>query len=229
MGMGTPIDLGKFFGIQVRIDPSLFLIALIFLFQGLSRYSNPSLQSVLDELTFIVLFFFCILLHEFGHAVGAALFGIRTLDVTLTFFGGYARLSQQPRSTLAEVVVSFAGPATNLAIAAGLWQWLGHEAQYPSSNSAYILHDLMYANLFLGIFNLLPGYPLDGGHIARALLSAFLPHNTARLIVGYLGMGVGLLCLYLGFIGFLSFGILFGLLFMYWSWMEIQSANSSRF
>lgn len=229
MGMGTPIDLGKFFGVQVRIDPSLLLIALIFLFQGLRHYTEPSLRNILDEVTFIVLFFFCILLHEFGHALGAALFKIRTLDVTLTFFGGYARLSQPPRTTLAEVVVSFSGPAANLLIAAGLWQWLGPEAVYPASNSARILANLMYANLFLGIFNLLPGYPLDGGNIARALLAAFLPNNTARLIVGYLGMGVGLLCLYLGFTGFLSFGIFFGLLFMYWAWMEIQAANSSRF
>jgi Zn-dependent protease len=229
MGMGTPIDLGKFFGVQVRIDPSLFLIALIFLYQGLSHEKEPSLRAVLDELTFIVLFFFCILLHEFGHAAGAALFRIRTLDVTLTFFGGYARLSEPPRTTLAEVVVSFAGPAANLAIAAALWQWLGPDAAYAADNSTRILLNLAYANLFLGIFNLLPGYPLDGGNIARALLAAFLPNNTARLIVGYLGMGVGALCVYLGFTGFLSFGIFFGLLFMYWSWMEIQSANSSRF
>lgn len=229
MGMGTPIDLGKFFGVQVRIDVSMFLIAAIFVFYGLRDIPNPGPRDVLDELTLVILLFFSVFLHEFGHAAGAALFGIRTVDVTLTFFGGYAQLASPPRTTLAEVVVSFAGPATNLAIAAALWWWLGPDAAYPASHSSEILWRLMYANVFLGIFNLLPGYPLDGGNIARALLASFMPNHQARLIVGYLGIGVGILCVILGLQGILTFGLPFGLLFIYWAWMEIQSANSSRF
>jgi len=225
--MGTPIDLGKFFGVQVRVDLTVLLIAALFVYTGLP--SNPDLRDVLDQVTFVILLFVSIFLHEMGHAAGAALFGIRTLDVTLTFFGGYARLDQRPRSAIADIVVSFAGPATNLAISGILYLWLTNGGIGLDRHSRMILWDVQWMNLVLGVLNLLPGYPLDGGHIARAVLATFLPPVTARLIVGYIGVAIGFLFVGLDLTGGISFGLMIGFLLIYVASMEIQAARSSRF
>ncbi|MCE9523523.1 MAG: site-2 protease family protein [Alphaproteobacteria bacterium] len=224
--MGTPVNLGKIFGVNVRIDISLFLVAAIFLLNGLQF---GGLQGMLTEATFVVLLFFCVYLHEMGHAFGASLFRIRTLDVTLTFFGGYARLAGVPRGSLQEIVVAFAGPGANLLIAGVLYLWL----QNPSTmfvGDGFMIWRLMVANLILGVFNLLPGYPLDGGTIARSVLTNFMPRPRARLIVGYGGgvVGFGLVAYALQTRDF-SLTMLLGFYLIYLASLEIQAARSSRF
>jgi Zn-dependent protease len=224
--MGTPINLGKLFGVYLRIDIGIFLLAAIFIVNGLRE---PGLGGVLDEATFVVLLILSIYLHEMGHALGSRLFGIGTLDVTLTFFGGYARLTRPPRTTLEEVVVSFSGPAANLAIAGGLYYWL-NSGTGVSEHTWSILGRLQFANLFLAIFNLLPGYPLDGGKIACAILTKFVRRKRARVITGYIGAGVGLLLVGLGLQGGgFGFNVLIGIMLIMAAWQEIQEANSSRF
>jgi Zn-dependent protease len=226
--MGTPINLGRIFGVYLRIDVTLFILAAIFMLQGLQ---GSGLQGLFDEATFVVLLFFCVFLHELGHAGGAYLFGIRTLDVTLTFFGGYARLASVPRRSIEDIVIAFAGPAMNLAIAGALYLWLYSPSSLSAPDHSWgIVWDLQRANLFLGVFNLLPGYPLDGGTITRAVLTNFMPRNRARLIVGYIGAAIGFVFVALALRGGgLGFGIFFGFLLIYWATMEIQAARSSRF
>ena len=226
MGFGTPISIGRLFGVNVRIDVTLFLFAAFFVLDGL-EYGG--LSGVLRELTFVVLLFLSVFLHEFGHAAGAALFRIRTMDVTLTFFGGYARLATLPRDSLQEAVIAFAGPAMNLLIAGLLYIWLAYPEMMFASDRGLIAR-LMFANLILGIFNLLPGYPLDGGNVTRAILSKFMPRNRARVIVGFLGVGVGFLLVALALQGGgISFTMLLGFLLIYMATMEVQAARSSRF
>jgi Zn-dependent protease len=165
-----------------------------------------------------------------GHATGARLFGIRTLDVTLTFFGGYARLAQQPRRAIEDIVISFAGPATNLLIAGGLYLWLYSEASLAAADHTWIiLARVMQANLVLGLLNLLPGHPLDGGHIARAVLGTFMPLSRARLIVGYIGVAIGFGFIALDLTRGFGFGLMIGLLLVLVATQEIQAARSSRF
>ncbi len=226
--MGTPISLGRVFGVHLRVDITVLLVAAMFVVNGLGA---NGLSGVLDEVTFVILLFLSIYLHEMGHAAGGRLFGISTLDVTLTFFGGYARLGRQPRGTVEEVVVSFAGPAANLAIAGALFWWLDSQQGIGLSNHSWqILWRLADANLALGIFNLLPGYPLDGGHIARAVLTNFMKRNRARVVVGYIGVGIGFLLLALGLqSGGLGFTVFLGILLIISASQEIQAANSSRF
>jgi len=224
--MGTPVNLGKVFGVYLRVDVTLFLFAAFFLLNGLQR---SGLQGLLSEATFVVLLFFCVYLHEMGHAAGAYLFGIRTLDVTLTFFGGYARLAGVPRGSLQEAVIAFAGPAANLLIAALLYMWLQNpDAEF--STDGFLIWRLMMANFILGAFNLLPGYPLDGGTITRAVLTNFMPRPRARLIVGYIGgaVGFGLVALALQTRDF-SLTMLLGFYLIYLASIEIQAARSSRF
>lgn len=220
--MGGSIDLGKVFGVNVRIEVTLFLLAAFLIVDGIGA---RGVSSILDSTTFAVLFIFCIYLHEMGHAFGGWLFGIRTLDVTLTFFGGYARLVGVPRGSFQQVVVSFAGPAANLLIAAFLY-W--YEANV--DGASYLVSRLAFANLFLGVFNLLPGYPLDGGHIAAAILSNFMPLSRARVITGYIGVAIGILLIMLGLQGGgLGFNIMVGFLLILAASQEIQMNRGGRF
>lgn len=226
--MGTPIELGRLFGVQVRVELTVLIVAGIFIVMGVG--DNPTGQDLLNQTTFVILLFVSIFLHEMGHAAGAWLFGIRTIDVTLSFFGGYARLDPPPRRAVEDIVVSFAGPATNLGIAGLLYLWLyngGHTSL--SEQTWIILARVMQANLFLGLLNLLPGHPLDGGHIARAVLGMFLPMTTARLIVGYIGVAVGFLFIGLDLTGGFGYGLMIGLLLVLVATQEIQAARSSRF
>ena len=224
--MGAPINIGRVFGVYLRIDVWVFLMAAFFVMQGLQR---PGLGGALDELTFAILLIVSIYLHEMGHAFGARLFGIGTLDVTLTFFGGYARLTRQPRTTLEEIVVSGAGPSTNLLIWYLLSFWLLPMADL-SGHSEYILYRVAFANMILGFFNLLPGYPLDGGSIATAILARFMKRNRARLITAYIGVGIGFLLIALDLqSGNFSFNAMLGLLLIFTASQEIQSAQNSRF
>jgi Zn-dependent protease len=226
--MGTPINLGRMFGVYVRVDLTVLLVAAIFVVMGVGQ--NPTLQTVLNQMTFVILLFVSIFLHEMGHATGARLFGIRTLDVTLTFFGGYARLAQQPRRAIEDIVISFAGPATNLLIAGGLYLWLYSEASLAAADHTWIiLARVMQANFVLGLLNLLPGHPLDGGHIARAVLGTFMPLSRARLIVGYIGVAIGFVFIGLDLTGGFGYGLMIGLLLVLVATQEIQAARSSRF
>lgn len=224
MGMGTPISLGRIFGVNVRIDISLFLLAAFFMLDGLR---DAGLRGVLTELTFVVLLFFSVFLHEFGHAAGARLYGIGTMDVTLSFFGGYARLSRPPRGAMQDAVIAFAGPLTNLLLAGLLHLWISNPNLVPPGD-VWMIGRLMVANYILGIFNLLPGFPLDGGTIARSILTNFMPRNRARLIVAYIGVGIGFVFVALGLRGD-SYGLFLGFLLIWIASMEVQAARSSRF
>lgn len=220
--MGTPIYLGKVLGVYVRLDVSLLLLAAFIIVNGLAE---NGLTGALNAGTFAVLLFFCIYLHEMGHAFGGWLFGIRTLDVTLTFFGGYARLAREPRTPFQQVVVSFGGPAANLLIAGVLYWYAANTV-----GESYLVSSLAFANLFLGLFNLLPGFPLDGGKIAAAIMSNFMRVSRARVITGYIGVAIGLLLIAWGLQGGgFGFSIIVGFLLILAASQEIQSANGGRF
>lgn len=220
--MGTPISLGIIFGVHVRLDVSLFILAAFIVVDGMGA---RGLSGALDSATFAILLFFCIYLHEMGHAFGGWLFGIRTLDVTLTFFGGYARLAGVPRGSFQQIVVSFAGPAANLLIAGALYWYAAN-----TFNESYLVRSLAYANLFLGLFNLLPGFPLDGGKIAAAILSNFMPMSRARVATGYIGVIIGFGIVVWGLqSGGFGFNAMIGLMLILAASQEIQSAGSGRF
>lgn len=109
------------------------------------------------------LVFASVLLHELGHALAGRLFGIHTRDITLYPFGGVARMEMGQLRPLPEVVVSLAGPAVNVALASLALGLL--------ALGLPLGQDLLLINLGLGLFNLLPAYPMDGGRVLRALLS----------------------------------------------------------
>jgi Zn-dependent protease/predicted transcriptional regulator len=169
---GWAINFCNIKGIPIRIHASfMLLIAWVALESGSSH------SPVLSEILFILGVFFCILLHELGHALTAKRFDIPTKDITLYPFGGIASLSGTP-SPLGELFISSAGPIVNFVLAGILYLLLPqspptiHEAtghlfvEFPKS----IPERLLVANLILGIFNLIPALPMDGGRILRSAL-----------------------------------------------------------
>lgn len=147
-----------------------------------------------------LLLFASVLVHEFGHALAARRFGIRTRAITLFLFGGVAQIAEEPPTPRAEFVVAIAGPLTSLALAAGffiLFHTMG------TSALGIVVQYLVTVNVMLGIFNLVPGFPLDGGRVLRAALwrtSGSLARATrtaarAGQIVALLFVGAGLLLL----------------------------------
>ena len=155
--------LGRVAGIDVYIHATFFLV---FLF--LPRLGRGPVEAAL----LICAVFGCVLLHELGHALAARRFGIRTVDITLYPIGGVARLERMPRAPGAELVIALAGPAVNFAIAAAIGTLFFASALLLGIawSLESFLGELLVVNLGLGLFNLIPAFPMDGGRVLRAAL-----------------------------------------------------------
>lgn len=164
-------------------------------------------QSVVETaLAFVFVFalFTCVVLHELGHALMAKRFGIKTQDITLLPIGGLARLERMPEKPGQEFWVALAGPLVNVIIAAILFGALALSGSVESiSNPEFLKNNLlvrlMWVNVFLVAFNLLPAFPMDGGRILRALLAARMGRRRATAIAAKIGQFFAMI---LGFIGF---------------------------
>ena len=168
--------LGRVSGIDVYLHPTLLLLLLFV--AGASGAQGVGLAAT---------GFFCVLLHEFGHALAARRFGIATEDITLYPIGGVARLSRMPRSPGAELVIALAGPAVNLAIAGSMivLGLLGPGGAPTLAGGLWA--DVIGVNLILALFNLIPAFPMDGGRVLRALLSGWLGRVRATGIAAAVG------------------------------------------
>ena len=164
---------------------------------------NPFL--VLLMIGFVLSIFLCVVLHEFGHALMARRFGVKTFDIIMTPIGGIARLERMPEGKGQEFWVAIAGPMVNFVIVGLIW--LGYvlieNIHLPLlSPSFWSIEDkgfsyfvlLMIANGYLGAFNLLPAFPMDGGRMLRSLLSLKMTRVKATQIASYTGqaLAVGL-------------------------------------
>ncbi len=204
----------QFRGIGVYMHAT-FLILVGFI--AMSHWADgQSLGKTLEGVGFILALFGCVVLHEFGHALMAARYGIRTRDITLLPIGGVARLERMPEEPLQELWVALAGPAVNLVIAAALFAWLRFTNAFTplaqlSVTSGPFLERLMIVNITLLIFNMLPAFPMDGGRVLRAPLATRLEYARATQIAANIGQAMALVFAFLGFFGspFLMFIALF--------------------
>ena len=206
--------LGEFAGISVYIHATfLILIAWV----GFAHWQvERSVSAVLAGIMFILALFACVLLHEFGHALTAKRFGIKTRDITLLPIGGVARLERMPEEPKQELWVTLAGPAVNVVIAAVLYVLLtvtGTLAPLSTLTltSGSFWERLMLFNVTLVIFNMIPAFPMDGGRALRALLAMRMDYTRATRIAAGLGQGIALLFGLVGLFGnpFLIFIALF--------------------
>lgn len=198
------ISLGKLFGIPIKIDLSwviIFLWVTISLGVQYTSTANPITPTVLGWIIAVItslLFFTSVLIHELSHSLIARSYGVPVRDITLFIFGGVSQIAEEPRSAREEAIMAGAGPLTSLVLA-GLFGGLFFlvRAVIPLLQAPVIF--LATINLSLGLFNLIPGFPLDGGRVLRAILwGARHDLKWATRIASYVGQGVAYLFILYG-------------------------------
>jgi len=206
--MKGSLHLATVTGIPVKIHWSFGLLLLWVVYET-SRGDDPNLTFVLVSIGIVLSVFFCVILHEFGHALAARRFGVKTFDIVMTPIGGIARLERMPEGRGEEFWVAIAGPVVNFVIV-GL-VWLGYLLfksenlpifslafwDFESQANSYF-KVIMLANGYLGVFNLLPAFPMDGGRMLRSLLSLKLDRSKATQIASYAGQAIALMMFGLG-------------------------------
>ena len=200
--MSWSFRIARIAGIEVRIHFTFFLLLLFF---GWMYARQGGTAAAVQGLAFILILFLCVLLHEFGHALAAARYGIKTPDITLLPIGGVARLQRMPDRPVEELVVAIAGPLVNVVIAAGIGLGLGARAiltEVPVGNPQVpMLNQVMWVNIVLVLFNLIPAFPMDGGRVLRALLATRMNYARATNIAATIGQFIAFLFGFWGLVG----------------------------
>ena len=163
--MFRPYRIGRLFGFPIEVNPSFLLLLAFVAFVG------DGLASVY----LVLLGFSSVLLHELGHALVARHLGVRIAGIELRFLGGVAKMIDPPRTPGDEIAIAAAGPAVSFALA-------GLSLVGATVTGAEVFHLLTWVNVAIGVFNLTPALPMDGGRILRALLSLRFSYTRATEI-----------------------------------------------
>lgn len=207
---GTSIKLFKVFGIEIRLDYSWFIIfALFAYFFGFIYFPsvlpglNKGLLALITIIT-VILFFTSVLIHEMSHSLVARSKGTSVEKITLFLFGGMAQIEKEPETPNSELIMAIAGPAASFVVAAifgVIW--------FFTKNIALVREPVKYLaiiNIALGVFNMLPGYPLDGGRVLRSIVwrvtgnlerATFIASTTGR-VIGFMIIAVGVFFIFMG-------------------------------
>jgi len=241
--MGGGVRLGRVFGFNINIDWSWFVVFFLvvytlasgyfpFAYPGFSRTTNWALG-----LLAALLLFGSVLFHELSHSIVARYYGAEVKGITLFLFGGVSQTSDEPASASEEFWMALVGPITSFflgavfytaAITAGNLGW----PLWFVAVSSY----LGFINLILGVFNLLPGFPLDGGRVLRSIIWAITGNLTkATRWASYVGQGFGFMLMAVGFVGMpgtsilgiLQGNLVGGLWLVFIGWFLAGAARSS--
>lgn len=205
--MSASLKVGRFAGIKVQIHWTFWLLFLFVAFMILAN--DGSISDLIWNFLFVIALFFCVLLHEFGHALTARKYGIGTRSITLLPIGGLASLEEMPENPAEEFYVAVAGPLVNVVIALLLFPFVSLEnyigqnpevlqEQLAAIHAANFLFYLFFVNIALVLFNMLPAFPMDGGRIFRALLSMKYGRIRATKIASGLGKFMALVFFLIG-------------------------------
>jgi Zn-dependent protease/predicted transcriptional regulator len=208
--MKWSFTIARIAGIDVRIHMTFFLLLLWIAFSYWQQ--THDFNQVVSGVGFIISLFVCVVLHEFGHALTARHYGVVTRNITLLPIGGVASMESMPKNPRHEIAVALAGPLVNFAIAGILLLLLpsGTLVTNPESlggdetvtlGGGSFAENLLYINLLLGIFNLLPAFPMDGGRVLRAVLNLFMPSTRATRTAASIGQGFAIALGLLGLLG----------------------------
>jgi len=226
----SSLKLFKVFGIEIRLDYSWFIIFALFAYYFGFNYfpavlpgANNGIIAIVTFIT-VILFFTSVLVHEMSHSLVAKSQGTPVGRITLFLFGGMAQIEKEPETPKNEFVMAIAGPAASfvLAILFGIIWLLTRQYEIIREPVRY----LTIINIILGIFNMLPGYPLDGGRVLRSIIwkvtdnikKATLIASTAGRVIGFLIIAVGIFFLFTG--NFLN-----GVWFAFIGWFLQSSAQ----
>ncbi len=200
---GNAIPLGRILGIPIRLDLSWFLIFVLITWTMAVGYYPaeykgwPIMQYwILGAMTAILLFV-SVLIHELGHSVVAIHYRIPVRSITLFIFGGVSLIGAEPPNARAGFWISIAGPAVSFALAALFY--LAHPLFAGAVPLRALAEYLVYINFVLGLFNLIPGFPLDGGGVLRAIVWGFTKKmQRATIIAANVGRFIAFLFILLG-------------------------------
>ena len=198
------IPAGRLFGVDIRIHLTfLFLLAFVWFTQSVTIGTTGAMRG----LALVAIIFLCVVLHELGHALVARRSGVVVRSIILLPIGGVTLMEdtgQRTADPARDIRISVAGPLVNLAIAAlsgavillfvpqvNLWG-------RPLVNAANLPRALFWGNVFLGGFNLLPAYPMDGGRVLRALFAERMEYVRATRLAVTIGQGFAMLFIFLG-------------------------------
>src|SRR5687767_12929371 len=201
--MSWSFPIGRLLGSEIRIHVT-FLLLLAWI--GISHYQQGGTPAAIQGLVFIIALFACVIAHEFGHALAARRYGIKTPDITLLPIGGVARLERMPEKSGQEIVVALAGPAVNVVIAVVLIlitnARFDMEALQRLDNPALdFMVRLASVNVFLVLFNLIPAFPMDGGRVLRAVLALWYSRTQATNIAARVGQALAFVFGFFGLMG----------------------------
>jgi Zn-dependent protease len=201
--MKGTISIARLFGIPIRVHWS-FAILLLYI-GSIGWYKNIEYNAIALNFLFVIAVFICVLLHELGHALTAKFYKVKTNEIIILPVGGVAIFEHSWITAAQEFVIAFAGPLTNFSIALLIWiglyffsstrfEYIGVRNQILSISTSFS-ERLLWINLLIGGFNLIPTLPLDGGVMLRSLLTIL----TNRTIAGTISFIVSLI-IALGFV-----------------------------
>ncbi|MEZ5305985.1 MAG: site-2 protease family protein [Pyrinomonadaceae bacterium] len=197
------LPLGSVNGIPVFVDYRWVAVFFLLAFAIGSNLHNSLVSGVVPRMAVglfaAVLFFAGLFVHEYGHAVAARREGIRVLDIQMLPFGGIARLATEPKSTGAEIRVAIGGPLGSIFCALG---FLGAATLSRGLGSTFLqpmFFALFLLNISVAVFNLFPGFPLDGGRVLRALLrKRGMPLSEATVLAAKIGQFIAFTLIFFG-------------------------------
>src|SRR5271166_1123454 len=196
--MGRSLRIGSIGGVPIRIHWSF---PLLILFVMLPAGGHATARALVEGLVWIAALFVCILIHELSHSLLARRRGFVVRDIVLLPIGGASEISGLPGTPADELAIAIAGPLASLALAAGfgmLAYATGAALWPPGLFAGAVLSRLMWANLLLAGFNLLPAIPMDGGRVLRSLLARSRGDLRATVLAVRIGRLMGLLMILVG-------------------------------
>ncbi len=216
-------------GIKVSVHWTFLLLILWVIFSTYQQTHSMNEAGIM--VVFILTLFVCVVLHEFGHALTAKSFGIKTRSIVLLPIGGVAQMEQVPEKPSQELLIAFAGPAVNVVIAGILYAFILAFKLFPSAGAPVIITSenflfyLFSANFLLAAFNLIPAFPMDGGRVLRAILSFWMNRDRATRISAFIGQMIAVVFVFTGLF-YNPFLILIGLFVFLGAKMEADFVHS---
>jgi stage IV sporulation protein FB len=201
--MSWSFPIGRLFGSEIRVHVTFFLLLA---WIAIAYYQQGGTPAAIEGVAFILALFACVIAHEFGHALTARRYGIRTPDITLLPIGGLARLERMPENPRQEILVALAGPAVNIVIAVVLILFMRTNFDLQTlerldNPGLSFMARLATVNVFLALFNLIPAFPMDGGRVLRAVLAIWYPRRQATDIAAKIGQALAFGFGFLGLLG----------------------------
>ncbi|MBI3755983.1 MAG: site-2 protease family protein [Deltaproteobacteria bacterium] len=234
--MGRGVKLFRILGIQISLDYTWFIVFGLVawsLAQGYFPITIPGLTTFTYILVGIIsaaLLFACVLIHELSHSYTSNKLGLDVKEITLFIFGGVAQLTKEPEDPITELKIAVAGPAASVALAATFWLLMHLAAAIPAYPVlSAVFGYLAMINMVLVVFNLIPGFPLDGGRILRAIWWKKTGDlQKATQVASQVGKGFAMLLIGFGFLQ-IFMGNFIGGLWMIFIGMFLQQAAGSSY